>query len=198
MKIDFKRVIVITGTPGVGKTLISRILSSRINSRLISLGELIREEKLYIGVNKERDTLIADLKRVFKRVEEIISASDSDIIIEGHLAPHVVPPESVTMAFVLRRSPEELKRILESRSYSERKIAENLAAEILDVCLYDAVNRFGANRVCEIDVTSRDAEDVVQEIIDILDGRRERKVGIVDWLEKLEREGKLEEYLREF
>lgn len=149
-------------------------------------------------MDEERDTLIADLERLSRRVQEIILSSDRDVIIEGHLAPHVVPPEHVTIAFVLRRNPEELKHILESRNYSERKVAENLAAEILDVCLHDAVNRFGIKKVCEVDVTSRDAENVAREILDVLNGLRECRIGIVDWLSKLETEGKLEEYLKEF
>ncbi|MEM2321447.1 MAG: adenylate kinase family protein [Candidatus Bathyarchaeia archaeon] len=187
-----------TGTPGVGKSSISRILSSKANFHLISLGELIKEEKLYAGVDEERNTLIADLERLSRRVREIILSSDRDVIIEGHLAPHVVPPEYVTIAFILRRSPEELKHILKSRNYSKRKVSENLAAEILDVCLHDAVNGFGIKKVCEVDVTSRDAKDVVQEILDVLNGLRECRIGIVDWLSKLETEGKLEEYLKEF
>ncbi|MEM1586238.1 MAG: adenylate kinase family protein [Candidatus Bathyarchaeia archaeon] len=198
MRILIRRVIVITGTPGVGKSSISKILSLKINSIIISLGELVRKEKLYSGVDEGRDTLIADLERVSKRVQEIILGSDRDVIVEGHFAPDVVPPEYVTMAFVLRRSPEELKHILESRRYNEKKIAENLAAEILDVCLYETVKRFGREKVCEIDVTSRDAEDAAQEILEVLSGLRERRVGIVDWLGKLEAENKLEEYLKEF
>lgn len=197
MRIHIRRVIIITGTPGVGKSLISKILSSKINSLVISLGDLIREEKLYSGVDKERNTLIADLEKVSKRVQEIILGSDRDVIVEGHLAPDVVPPEHVTMVFILRRSPEELKRVLENRHYNEKKIAENLAAEILDVCLYETVNRFGIEKVCEINVSSRDAEDVVQEILEVLNGLRERRIGIVDWLGKLEAEDKLEEYLKE-
>lgn len=165
---------------------------------MISLGELIREEKLYIGVDRERDTLIADIDRVYERVKEIILSSDRDVVVEGHLAPYVVPPEYATIAFVLRRSPEELKRVLKDRNYSERKIAENLAAEILDVCLYDAVNRFGIDKVYEINTTSRDPEDVVNEILEVLKGLRGHRVGIVDWLGELEAKGKLKEYLREF
>lgn len=149
-------------------------------------------------MDEERGTLIADLERVSRRFREIILNTDQDIIVEGHFAPDVVPSEHVTIAFVLRRSPEELKRVLESRGYSEKKIAENLAAEILDVCLYDAISRLGKEKVCEVDVTSRDAEDVVKEILDILCGLRERRIGIVDWLGKLEAEGKLEEYLKNF
>jgi len=190
-------VIVITGTPGVGKTLVSKMLSLKTKSLLISLGELIRKENLYIGVDKDRDTLITDLEKVSRRVQEIISGSDHDVIIDGHLAPDVVPPEYVTIAFVLRRNPEDLKRILESRHYNEKKIAENLAAEILDVCLYEAVNKFGIERVHEIDMSSRDTGDAVQEILEVLNGLRERRVGIVDWLGKLEAENRLEEYLKE-
>lgn len=149
-------------------------------------------------MNRERDTLIVDLEGVSRRVKEIISSSDRDVIVEGHFASDVVPPESVTMVFVLRRSPEELKRILEDRHYSEKKIAENLAAEILDVCLYDSVNKFGIEKIHEIDATSRGAEDIAQEILEVLGGLRERRVGIVDWLGKLEMENKLGEYLKEF
>ncbi|MEM1550818.1 MAG: adenylate kinase family protein [Candidatus Bathyarchaeia archaeon] len=174
------------------------MLSSKMNSLHISLGELVKKEGLYKGVDRERDTLIADLERVSKRVREIIACSDCDIIVEGHFASDVVPPEYVIMAFVLRRSPEELKHVLESRNYDERKVAENLAAEILDVCLYEAVSKFGIEKVCEIDVTSKSAENVVQEILDVLNGLKERRIGIVDWLGKLELEGKLEEYLKEF
>lgn len=198
MSIPIRRIIIITGTPGVGKTSVSAALASRIDAQLVSLGELIRKEKLYIGFDKERDTLIADIGKISRRVGEIISKAQKDIIIEGHLAVEVTPAEEASIVFVLRRNPEELKRILEERSYTERKIMENLAAEILDVCLFEAVKKFGVEKVCEIDVTSKSVDEVVQEILDVLGGLRERRVGVVDWLGKLEAEGKLEEYLDKF
>lgn len=198
MSIPIRRIIIITGTPGVGKTSVSAALASRIDAQLVSLGELIRKEKLYIGFDKERDTLIADIGKISRRVSEIISKAQKDIIIEGHLAVEVTPAEEASIVFVLRRNPEELKRILEERSYTERKIMENLAAEILDVCLFEAVKKFGVEKVCEIDVTSKSVDEVVQEILDVLGGLRERRVGVVDWLGKLEAEGKLEEYLDKF
>ncbi|MEM1508118.1 MAG: adenylate kinase family protein [Candidatus Bathyarchaeia archaeon] len=198
MSIPIRRIIIVTGTPGVGKTSVSAALASRIDAQLVSLGELIRKEKLYIGFDKERDTLIADIEKISRRVGEIISKAQKDIIIEGHLAVDVTPAEKASIVFVLRRNPEELKRILEERSYTERKIMENLAAEILDVCLFEAVKKFGVEKVCEIDVTSKSVNKVVQEILDVLGGLRERRVGVVDWLGKLEAEGKLEEYLDKF
>jgi len=192
------RVIVITGTPGVGKTSVSAALASRIDAHLVSLGELIKRERLYRGFDRRRGTLIADIEKVSRRVKEIISSSRKDVIIEGHLAADVVPAEEASIVFVLRRDPEELKRILEERAYGEKKIFENLAAEILDVCLFDAVKKFGIEKVCEIDVTSRSVDEVVQEILDVLRGLKEHRAGIVDWLGKLEAEGKLDEYLKKF
>jgi len=189
---------VITGTPGVGKSSVSRLLASRINAQVISVNELVKKEKLYCGVDKKRDTLIADIKKISKRIENLISNISESVIVEGHFATDVVSPEKINLVFVLRKDPEELKRVLKNRSYKESKIKENLAAEILDVCLYDAIKRCGVNKVCEVDATSKSLEEIVQEMIDVLNGTKKCKVGIVDWLGKIESEGKLDEYLSDF
>lgn len=190
----------ITGTPGVGKSSISKLLASKIDAQVISISELVKKEKLYCGIDKKRDTLIADMKKISRRIRNFISnfSESQNIIIEGHFATDIVPPEKVSLVFVLRKDPEELRKILEKRFYKERKIKENLAAEILDVCLYDAVKRCGVDKVCEIDTTSKSLKEIVQEMIEVLNGVKECKVGIVDWLSKIESEGKLEEYLSDF
>jgi broad-specificity NMP kinase len=73
---------------------------------------------------------------------------------------------------------------------------ENLASEILDVCLVDALKVHGKEKVCELDVTGKSVEDVVNEILNILKGRGKCRVGVVDWIGKLESEGLLEEFLK--
>jgi len=190
-------VIIVTGTPGVGKSSVSKLLASRIGAGLIAVGDLVRNEGLYIGIDRKRDTLVADSKKVLRKVERIVACSAGDVIVEGHYAMDVVSPENVRLVFVLRRDPEELREALKGRGYRVEKIRENLAAEILDVCLYDAAKTCGLNKVCEINVTARRAEDVVEEMLLVLYGKKECKVGIVDWLGKLDSEGKLDEYLRE-
>jgi len=191
-------ILIITGTPGVGKSSASKLLAVRIGARSVSLGDLVEREKLHTGVDEKRDTLVADMKKVKERVERMIAESAGDIVIEGHYAVDVVSPEEVRFVFVLRRDPGELERVLRERLYREEKVRENLAAEILDVCLSDAVTRCGAHNVCEVDVTGRKVEDVVEEIVQILDGRKVCRVGLVDWLGRLESEGKLDEYLKGF
>jgi adenylate kinase len=194
----FKRVILITGTPGVGKTAVSNLLASRLEATHIDLAKLVKREKLTSGVDKARGTLIADTEKVSERVQGIIRGCERDVIIDGHYAVDVLPAEEIHLVFVLRRDPEELKETMESRGFRERKLWENLAAEILDVCLWDAVRACGSEKLCEIDVSGKEIEEVVKEIVLILEGKRKRSLGIVDWLGKLEREGRLQDFLKDF
>ncbi len=193
-----RRVILITGTPGVGKTTVSRSLASRLDAVYINLAELVERERLISGVDKTRETLIADTGRVSKRMQGLIKSSECDVIVDGHYAVDVVATKDVHMVFVLRRDPSELKSVMENRGFKETKLWENIVAEILDVCLWDAVSVCGSDKVCEIDVSGRRIEDVVKDIILMLEGKKKCQVGIVDWLGKLEGEGRLREFLKPF
>jgi len=195
---EFKRVIVVTGTPGVGKTAVSSLLASRLNALHVNIGELVRQEKLWSSMDRIRNTLIADMPKLSKRVQEIIKRTEQDVILDGHYAVHVVPAEVVRLAFVLRRSPDELQKLMQKRGFKGKKLKENLAAEVLDVCLYDAVKVCGLEKVCEIDATNKSTEEIVKEALAVLEGRKPCQVGIVDWLGKLEKEGRVEEFLEEF
>jgi len=194
----FKRVILVTGTPGVGKTTVSRMLAARLNATYLSLAELVEKEKLISGVDEARGTLIADMDELSSRVRELMVGADQDVIVEGHYAVNVVPAKDVHLVFVLRREPQELKKLMEERGYKESKLWENLAAEILDVCLTDAVSTCGRDKVCEIDASGKKIEDVVEEILSVMEDKRKCFVGVVDWLGKLDREGRLQEFLKPF
>lgn len=194
----FKRVILVTGTPGVGKTAVSRLLASRIGAWRIDLGEIVQREVLVSGVDRLRGSLVADMNRVSSRVQEMVRNCESDIIIDGHYAIDVVLTKDIHLVFVLRRDPDELKRLMEGRGFGGGKLWENLAAEILDVCLWDAVKACGIEKVCEIDVSGKTIEEVVEDIVSVLEGKGERRVGIVDWLGKLEADGRLDDFLKFF
>ena len=197
MKKKQQRIIIITGTPGVGKTSVAAVLASKLKATLINLGELVKKENLVLDVDKTRGTLIADLKKVTKYVKKLTASAQGDIVVDGHYAVNVIPKKDVTRVFVLRRNPEELKKLMENRGWSQTKVQENLACEVLDVCLFDAVKACGEEKVCEIDVTGKSVQEVVDEVLSVLKENRKCWVGVVDWLGHLEREGRVEEFLGE-
>ncbi|MEE8323702.1 MAG: adenylate kinase family protein [Candidatus Bathyarchaeia archaeon] len=187
------RVLIVTGTPGVGKTRISKVLAERLEGLYISLTDIVKRENLCLYVDSERDTVVADLRVLSDRVSEIISESSCDVVVDGHYASEVVSSEMVSYAFVLRVEPDKLRCRLQERGYSEGKILENLASEVLDVCLFDAVACYGVEKVDEIEVTDKNVDEVIDEILGVINGRTKAKSGKVDWLGKLEEEDRLSE-----
>jgi len=192
-----KRVILLTGTPCVGKTSVARLLTSKLNALYVNLTELATRENLILGKDEERNSVIVDENRMKQKIREIIdNCGKEDVLIDGHYAVTVVPKKLVTYVFVLRRDPVELRKLMESCGFSGRKLWENLASEILDVCLVEALNVHGEEKICEVDTSGKSIEEVVDEIFDVLGGYKKCHVGIVDWLGKLESEGLLEEFLK--
>ncbi|MCJ7430938.1 adenylate kinase family protein [Candidatus Bathyarchaeota archaeon] len=192
-----KRVILVTGTPCVGKTSVSRLLASKLNAEYVNLTDLAIREGLISGKDKERDSIIVDENKMRKKLHELIDSSNKkDIVIDGHYAVSVVPKNLVTYIFVLRRDPVELKKLMQSSGFTDRKLWENLASEILDVCLVDALNVHSEEKVCELDNSGKSVEEIVSEILTVLERHKKCGVGLVDWLGKLESEGVLDDYLK--
>ncbi len=191
-----KRIILITGTPCVGKTTIAKALTAKLGGEYINLTDFAKTYNLTLGEDKERGTIIVDEQKMQRKIEETIETSqNANIIIDGHFASAVTPAKHVTNIFVLRRNPKELKMFMEKTGYSGSKMWENLQAEIIDICLGEAIE-VHAGRVCELDVTGKTVEEVVGEILDVLEKRKNCFVGIVDWMGTLEVEGILDEYLK--
>jgi adenylate kinase len=191
-----KRVILITGTPCVGKTTFAQKLAQTLNAKYINLTELAEKENLTLGKDKERDTTIIDEVKMRRKLRQIIEKTDqADLIVDGHYAAAVSPKTRTSNIFVLRRHPAELRTLMQKRGYNNLKQSENLSAEILDVCLVEALQKQPSERVCEIDVTGKTVDTTLTEVINVLEGKQKCYFGFVDWLGLLEREGKIDEYL---
>jgi adenylate kinase len=130
-----------------------------------------------------------------QKLTQTIQAAQTDIIVDGHYAAAVTPPNQVTHVFVLRRNPKELKAQMQKCGWPEPKISENLAAEILDSCLVEALET-QKGKICELDVSAKTVEETVSAILDVVKNGKECYCGTVDWLGMLEREGILDDYLK--
>ena len=183
----------LTGTPGTGKTSISRLLEKNRGWKVIHLNELIKEQHLYTEIDDKRDAVIADMDLVREYLQEILDENDLDgeqitgnevIIIESHLAHYITD-----LAIVLRVYPPDLEMRLKTRGYSEEKIKENIEAEALDVILVEAFE--WCQKVFEVNTTGKSVAEVGQDIEKIIDNTisekeeelSEYKPGSIDWID---------------
>lgn len=188
------RVIIISGCPGTGKTTLSSGLASVLGVEIISLGELVEREGLYSGVDSDRYTKVADLDRLVPRVVKLIEEAGGRVIVEGHYAD-IVPSKFVDVAIVLRTHPEVLGRRLEAKGWSERKVRENVQAEILGSCTFDALEAYGGKNVYEIDTSNISEGETVSLAQRIIDEKpSEYRAGRIDWLSLLDADDQLEKY----
>jgi adenylate kinase len=171
-------IILIAGSPGVGKKTVGKILSNYLRFPLVDLNH----EAISHGLgsfNKDGD-FVVNTKGLSRHIQSLLNTLGNGIIV-GHLVADVVLSRKIDMVIVLRASPQVLAKRYGERGYDIHKVKENVAAEILDVPLALCVERFGSSRVKQIDTTKKSAKAVARQILAIIRGKKTRFT-TVNWL----------------
>jgi adenylate kinase len=144
--------ILVTGTPGVGKTATASLLAASLGLRHINVGELIAQHKCYDGYDNELDTHILDEDKLLDLMESIFQncAMEGIGIVADYHTCELFPERWFDLILVLRANTDVLFDRLTERGYSEKKRGENLEAEIMQVVLDEARESY--------------EEDIVQEL----------------------------------
>jgi adenylate kinase len=188
------RAIIISGSPGSGKSTLSSRLAKDLKMEVINLSKLVEVEELFSEIDIDRDTKVADLDRLIPRLVELIDRSEGVVIVEGHYAD-IVPSNLVDVAIILRTHPKILAKRLESKGWGERKISENVQAEILGSCTFNALEAYGKDMVYEIDTTNLSEDETASIARKIIQEKPEEyKVGRINWLSLLEADKELDKY----
>ncbi len=175
-----RRVIVVTGTPGTGKTTLAGMLATRLKALHVDVPELVEKEALYKGVDEERKSKIVDLLQVRNRLRELVRETPRLLLVSSHV-PDVAWRRDVKRVVVLRLDPRELKKRLEGLGWPLQKVKENVASEVLGTCFEEAIQYYGEDRVVELDVTGLSIEEAVDRLHLAIKGQGASKV---DWLSK--------------
>ena len=161
---QLSRVILLSGTPGVGKTTISNLLRLKEYS-VINLNDFIIQHGLYFGYDHSRESVIIDEDILKIKIEKELEQFPGLLFIEGHTS-EIVPMEFVKLAFILRCNPSILReRLTSSRDYSHNKIEENVQAEIMDECFIAMQEQLPSSLILEIDTSDLIPEKILEQII---------------------------------
>lgn len=160
--------MVVTGTPGTGKSAVADELERR-GRTVVRAGETVGP--FVLGDDPERDT------RVVNEEAWVRSFAPVDGIVEGHLA-HLLPSDR---AVVLRCRPDVLETRLRARGYAAKKVRENAEAEALDVILIETLEIHPQETVLEIDTTDRSPAETADLVEGFVEGKVPPSSGSFDW-----------------
>ncbi|XP_015795437.1 adenylate kinase isoenzyme 6 [Tetranychus urticae] len=167
--------ILITGTPGTGKTSIcEKLLSSLHNYQYINVGEFAAERQLYIEYDHQLECHVLDEDAVVEQMRPIMEDDQGGIIVDFH-GCDLFPEEWFDQVFVLRTSNTPLFDRLSDRGYSQKKLDTNVESEIFQVILDEAKQTFDEDIIVELNNDEpADLDANVNHILDYIECRNNR------------------------
>ncbi|KAK5943831.1 factor activating pos9 [Knufia obscura] len=151
--------IVLTGTPGVGKTTTAQQLvelsksadpsSSHIPLKHLSINKIAKEQNFYDSYDEELQTNVVDEDKLLDHIEELISDGEGEggWVIDWHVCD-IFPERWVDLVVVLRcedtnvfyerLTSDKKAETGETRGYEGKKLQENIDAEIFGVLAEEA------------------------------------------------------------
>ena len=143
------KLIVISGTPGTGKTTLALWLSKKLKIPRLDLHDYYKE--ISTGYDRSGKCYDIDINKFEKLVMKKLKSSS--LIVDSHIS-HLLPKKMVDFCIVTICSDlKKLEKRLVERKYSKKKVRENLDSEIFQICLNEAKEK--KHKIIEVDTSKR-------------------------------------------
>lgn len=167
------KTILVTGTPGTGKSLLSQKLTTAFIAMgrhvlNINVSELIKKEHLYDEYDTRLDTYLIDDRKVRKYLQKNLASQENYdfCILETHTVS-TVPRDDVNLVVILTCRTDVIYDRLVARGYAKAKVDENVECEIMRIVLEEAHERFPHLKILEVPSnTEEDLQDNIESIIE--------------------------------
>jgi len=179
-----KKIIIVTGTPGVGKTRLANGIGKRTGLPVLSLSEFVKKDRLYTSFDRRRQSYVIDRRKVREFLRTLSKQATNGLVIDTHIVDQLVPKNLKSTVIVLRLDPMRLSKRLRRRGWKKSKVWENVEAELIDLCLFDAIKALGNRKVHEIDSTGKSASTVLSQALKIVSEPKPTEHRRVNWLAK--------------
>ena len=140
--------IIITGTPGTGKSTLSSLAAEKIGLKHIDVGEFVKANECHEGFEESFQTYILDEDKLCELLEPILEEGGN--IIDFHTCD-IFPEMYIDLLLVLRSSTTVLYDRLIARGYDKKKLDENMECEIMQVVLEDARANYSQEIIYELE-----------------------------------------------
>ncbi|ODV76847.1 P-loop containing nucleoside triphosphate hydrolase protein [Suhomyces tanzawaensis NRRL Y-17324] len=148
--------IIITGTPGCGKTSHAEGLVAQLNEEIhvkntkfqhFSISDIAKERKCIDSYDEVLDTSVVDEDKLLDSLEPDLEKGG--IIVDWHCC-EIFPERLIDLVVVLRTDNSLLFDRLKKRDYKDNKIQENLDCEIMEVIAQEARDSYIPEIVIEL------------------------------------------------
>lgn len=139
--------ILVTGTPGTGKTTTSEMIAEVTGLEHVNVGEIVKQKQLHEGYLEEFDTHVLDEDKLLDELEEILKEGGK--VVDFHTC-EIFPERWFDLVLVLRADTSSLYDRMVKREYNKRKIDENMECEIMQVVLETAHESYAPEIVVEL------------------------------------------------
>jgi len=169
-------IIVITGTPGTGKTTHAQLLAehSPVPLQHINVSELVKDKVLYDRFDEEWQSYVVDEDKVVDDLEPLVEAGGG-LILDWHTCD-AFPERWVDLVVVLQCNHTQLWDRLEARGYPLKKVQENNEAEIMNVVLEEAREAYAEEIIVPLQSEcTEDLESNVSRIVQWIEAWRKNQ-----------------------
>jgi len=158
-------IIIVTGSPGVGKSVISKALSARLGCEFLESGVFFRSVGALRPDPSGRSSDIVDERLALESIRGFVLSREGCFVVStlhptlwlDNIQDHVIS------IILLRCHPMILLSRLESRSWGRAKILENVIAESFNVIAEELLEY--EDLVLEVDTSGRSVDEIVEEIL---------------------------------
>jgi adenylate kinase len=134
--------LIITGTPGCGKTTLAKKIGQLLKLRVINEKDFALQNSL--GQFNEENELELPIKKFEKKANAFLEKNDN-VLFEGHLLCEM--KLKVDKAILIETDPEELELRLEQRHYSLDKIMDNVFCEGIAYCKKNLERNYSPKKI---------------------------------------------------
>ncbi|MBA0610236.1 hypothetical protein Goshw_002702 [Gossypium schwendimanii] len=162
--------ILVTGTPGTGKTTTSSALAEATNLRHINIGDLVKEKNLHDGWDDDLQCHVINedlMYRILKVCDELEDVMEEGGNIVDYHGCDFFPERWFDLVVVLQTDNTVLYDRLSKRGYEGAKLSNNIECEIFQVLLEEAKESYSEDIVKAL--KSDNIDDITRNVSSLTD-----------------------------
>ncbi|PSR95169.1 Adenylate kinase isoenzyme 6 like [Actinidia chinensis var. chinensis] len=156
--------ILVTGTPGTGKTTTSYLLAEATLLRHVNVGDLVRDKNLHDGWDDQLDCHVINEDLVCDELEDMMEEGGN--IVDYH-GCDFFPERWFDLVAVLQTENSVLYDRLSKRGYTGSKLTNNIECEIFQVLLEEAKDSYPEDIV--VALQSDTVDDINRNVTTLTD-----------------------------